>query len=535
MLWQKPPAISNATTTQFLTPGFSAGQVMILFAALTLLISIPIWTHPLPPLSDYVNHLARMQVIAQLSKNPQIATFYELNWQVIPNLTMDIIVPPLARMMNVYFAGQLYLVGMFALMISGALVLNRALVGRFTIMPLFAIPLLYNYVFLVGLMNYIFGIGVALWALAGWVSVRERAWPIRFVLSATFVVVLFFCHLSALGIYGIGVLSFEILWLWDQRSHSWRRRVLDFCLGGLPFLAAIPLLYASPTMDLVGAMSWEQRGKIDGLTYVIANYSDITAFALLAIMIGGAMWSTRQRVLRFHSLALVLIVVGAVVYLALPRVMFDTYMADQRVPLGVVFMLFACGDLDVGRRVVRRGSIIILLILIGGRLLEVDYNWSQLSDSTSEFRSSVRRITSGSKVFVAYANASAGDDVRDLGLVHAASIATIERSSLVTTLFTVQGKQIVHVRPDYRDLADLHDGTPPSIAQLILAAEHPLPNTPAFWLNWTKFDYLYILFTEDDAPNPDPSRLRLMVDGDRFQLYQIKKPQQTSRIDEGKR
>ena len=94
MLWQKPPAISNATTTQFLTAGFSAGQVMILFAALTLLISIPIWTHPLPPLSDYVNHLARMQVIAQLSKNPQIATFYELDWQVIPNLTMDIVVPP---------------------------------------------------------------------------------------------------------------------------------------------------------------------------------------------------------------------------------------------------------------------------------------------------------------------------------------------------------------------------------------------------------------------------------------------------------
>jgi len=28
-----------------------------------------IWTHPLPPLSDYVNHLARMHVIATLAKN----------------------------------------------------------------------------------------------------------------------------------------------------------------------------------------------------------------------------------------------------------------------------------------------------------------------------------------------------------------------------------------------------------------------------------------------------------------------------------
>ena len=51
-----------------------------------------------------------------------------------------------------------------------------------------------------------------------------------------------------------------------------------------------------------------------------------------------------------------------------------------------------------------------------------------------------------------------------------------------------------------------------------------MPGTPAFWLNWTKFDYLYVLFTEDEAPNPDPSRLRLVADGDRFQLYRILRP-----------
>ena len=69
------------------------------------------------------------------------------------------------------------------------------------------------------------------------------------------------------------------------------------------------------------------------------------------------------------------------------------------------------------------------------------------------------------------------------------------------------------------------DGTPPSTAQLIVAADRPTTNTPAFWLNWTKFDYLYVLFTEDEAPNPDPSRLKLIADGDRFQLYRILKPQ----------
>jgi hypothetical protein len=523
MLWKNQSVVSKNRPAR--SPDFSVAQIMALFVALILLISIPIWTHPLPPLSDYVNHLARMQVIAELSNNHPIAAFYELNWQVIPNLAMDIVVPPLARIVNVYLAGQIFLVLMFVVIISGILMLNRTLVGRFSVLPLLAIPLLYNYVFLVGLMNYIFGVGVAIWALAGWIAVRERIWPIRFALSSFFILALFFCHLSALGIYGIGLLSAELLRLWERRSEPWPRRIAEFFLSGVPFLTVVPLLYASPTMQLVVATSWEQRGKLDGLIYVIANYSDIAAFSLVIILAACAVWAVRHRVLKFHPLALVLLVVGGVIYFALPRVMFDTYMADQRVPLGVAFILFACGDLDVRRRLVRRGFIIVLLVLIAGRLLEIDYNWSQLSDSTSEFRSSVRRITPGSKVFVAYANATSGDDVRDLGLVHAACIATIERAALVTTLFSVDGKQVIHVRSEYRDYADIHDGTPPSTAQLVLAAEHPLPDVPAFWLNWTKFDYLYILFTEDDAPNPDPSRLRLVADGDRFQLYRIIKTQ----------
>ncbi|HKS83884.1 MAG TPA: hypothetical protein VJR71_00245 [Pseudolabrys sp.] len=530
MLSPNKPTIANLSAPRYRTSEFSAPQIAVLFAALTLLISIPIWTHPLPPLSDYVNHLARMHVIATLSKNPVLAGFYNVHWQVIPNLTMDMIVPLLARVMNIYLAGQVFIVLMFAMIISGTLALNRALIGRWSALPLFAFPLLYNYVFLVGLMNYIFGIGVALWALAGWIAVRDRIWPLRLALSTACTVVLFFCHLSALGIYGVGLLSFEILRLWQRRLEPWPVRIADFVASGLPFLIVAPLLYASPTMQLVSGIYWDQRGKTDGLMFVISDYSDIAAFALITVMVASTVWALRHRILRFHPLVFVLLMVGAGVYLALPRVMFDTYMTDQRVPIGIAFMIFACGDLELRRRLVRRAFLVVLVILIGARLIEIDLNWSQLSDSTSQFRSSVRRIVPGSKVFVAYADNASGDDVRDLGLVHAACIATIERSALVTTLFTVAGKQVLHARPEYHDYVDAQDGTPPSISQLIVAAEHPNPGTPAFWLNWTKFDYLYILFTEDDAPNPDPAHLKFVADGDRFQLYRIIKPQEQASI-----
>jgi hypothetical protein len=525
MLSPNKPGTEENQVPRFRSVGFSGPQIAALGILFTLLISIPIWTHPLPPLSDYVNHLARMQVIATISQNARLANFYEIDWQVIPNLTMDLIVPLLAHVMKIYLAGQVFMVATFALIISGTLALNRALIGRWSAMPLFVIPLLYNYVFLVGVMNYIFGIGVALWALAGWLVLRERAWPMRFALSSASVVVLFFDHLAALGIYAVGVLSFESLRLWQHRREPWSNRLVDFVASGAPFLIAAPLLYASPTMQLAGNIDWEQGGKLEGLMYVFSDYSDIVAFGLMGVMIGSIVWAMRHRVLRFHPLVFALILVGGTVYFALPRVIFDTYMADQRVPIGIAFMLFACGDLDLRRRLVRRAFVAVLIFLVGGRLLEIDLNWSQLSASTSQFYSSVRRISPGSKVFVAYADRSLGDEVRDLGLVHAACIAIIERSALVTTAFTVVGKQIMHVHPQYRDFVDRYDGTPPSIAQLIVAAEHPLPDMPRFWLNWTKFDYLYILFTEDEAPNPDPERLKLVADGDRFQLYRvIKRP-----------
>jgi hypothetical protein len=503
----------------------AGSQVAILFFVLTLLISIPVWTHPLPPLSDYVNHLARMHVIATLPSNPLLARHYQVEWQIIPNLTMDLMVPLFQRFMNVYLAGQVFTVLTFALIVSGGLALNRALFGRWSVLPLVGVPLLYNYVFLVGVMNYIFGVGLALWALAAWVFLRERAWPLRLAVSSLFVIALFFCHLSALGVYGIGVLANEAGRLWRAPDRWVRRRLVDFVASGMPFALAVPLMLTSPTMTLVSDIAWEPRGKIDGLIYVIAVYSDIVAFLMTGVIAVGAGWAIRRGLLRFHPLLWPLLAVSALVYLALPRVMFATYMADQRIPIAVVFMAIATAEMQMRHRLVRRGFLAILVVLVAVRVIEVDISWAGLSNSTNEMRASVRRIKPGAKVLVAYANLSYGDDVRDLGLVHAPCIAMIERAALVSTAFTVVGKQILRVRPEFRDYVDAEDGTPPSISELVVAANQSAPDTPPLWDMWhERFDYLYVLFTEDDAPNPDPQRLTLVIDGDRFQLYRINKP-----------
>ena len=112
MLFPKP-AIQLARSRR----DFRPAHILALFALLIGAVSIPVLTHRLPPLSDYVNHLARMHVIDAIDSDPYLAKFYEIQWQIIPNLVMDLIVPALARVISVYHAGQFFLISILALIL----------------------------------------------------------------------------------------------------------------------------------------------------------------------------------------------------------------------------------------------------------------------------------------------------------------------------------------------------------------------------------------------------------------------------------
>jgi hypothetical protein len=518
---------------------FSAGKIAVLFAVLLAIAAAPILLNPLPPISDYVNHLARMHIIATGNSDPFLHRYYEINWQVIPNLMMDMIVPLFERVMNVYLAGQTYTVLSFALIISGTLALHRALFGRWSALPLIAFPLLYNDMFLVGTMNFVFGIGLMLWALAVWVALRERSRALRLSVSALFALGLFFCHLFVLGVYAVGLLAFEshrlcVAYVGIRRAsgRAAARKalpglILDYVLTGVPFLPLPVLLMMSPTRGLWDYV-WTLQGKGDGALAAIRAYSELLAFLFAGIVAAGAAWALRHRALSFHGFGWVLLPIGALTYLALPQVIFETYLADQRMPISLAFMLVACIDIDFRNRLARWGFAAALVLILTARVAEVEYTWAPLSAGVESFRQSVALLNRGAKVVVAYADPNGGDSLRDYGLVHADCIAVIERSALVTTEFTVVGKQILHARPAWRDRVDTEDGTPPTVGELVRVADRQTANDD-YWHRWTAdYDYLYVLFTKPNFQNPDPAHLTELFVGDRFVLYRIERSQVTA-------
>jgi hypothetical protein len=522
---------STHTETTSDRVGITPLQIMALFAVVAAVSCLPIALHPLPPLTDYINHLARMHVIATVAADSNLARFYEIEWQVVPNLMMDLIVPLIERVTNIYLAGQIYTVASFVLILSGGLVLNRQLFGRWSMLPLIAAPLLYNQVFLVGTMNYVSAIGLALWSLAAWIWLRERAMALRLVVSAVFVVALFFCHLYSVGVYGVGLLAYELHRLLElhrrepfprrSRPDIWRQ-AFDFVATGVPFLPVLLLLAMSPTWGLRSGFSWELAGKLDGILYVFQLYFPVAALVVAGLVLIVAGLAMYCRVLRFHALGWMLLVVAAVIYVVMPRIIFDTYMADQRLPISIAFMVLACGRLDIEHAYVRPAFATILVALLALRLFEVQTVWNDASRTSDAFRQSMNHIERGSKILVAYADPDAGDGPRDQELMHAACLAIIERSSMVTTAFTVVGKQIMRARAEYRERVDTEDGTPPSVRQLLDLASDPESESDAYWSDWTAdYDYVYVLFTRPDQENPYPTRLAAKFVGERFALYRI--------------
>ena len=401
---------------------------------------------------------------------------------------------------------------------------NRALMGRWSALPLIAAPLLYSGVLLVGVMNYMFGIGLALWAFAAWIALRERPWPWRFAVSTLFVLALFFCHLFALGLYGLELLAFETHRLWARAPKLAKGEgaasLLDFVATGAPFLPALLLLVTGPTWESAGVPAyWDLAGKIDGVTLAISIYFPWVAYGLVALLALAALLAWRRGILHFHPVGWALLGIGTVIYLALPRVLFAAHLADQRLPIALAFMLVACISVDLEDRRLRAGFVALLAVLLAARLTEVQIVWNDLSRGPEEALRAVKSIARGARVLVVHADRSSTGLISDLGLVHIASLATIERSALVSTAFTVEGKHILQVRDEFRPYVDTRDGTPPSLPYFLDAAIGP---GPYYFSDWPQhFDYVFVLFTNPGAPNPDPTRLAVVDEGRHFQLYQV--------------
>src|SRR5579864_4733949 len=184
-------------------PALGLRRFILLFAALFAAAAAPVLICDSLPLFDYPNHLARMHILVDWARSPELQRFYAIAWAPVPNLAMDVIVPGLAQLMPLAVAGKVFVLLTLLLLAGGAAALHRVLFGAWSAWPCLAFLLLYSRILLWGFLNYLFGLGLGLFAFALWIRLARRPALLRLGVGAALALALFFAHLLAWGLYGV--------------------------------------------------------------------------------------------------------------------------------------------------------------------------------------------------------------------------------------------------------------------------------------------------------------------------------------------
>ena len=318
----------------------TAAQFALLFAACFLIAALPVLIVATPPLLDYPNHLARMHIEADYQRSPILQQFYALDWRPIPNLAVDLVVPPLARIMPLAWAGKAFLLMIFLLMTGGAAALHRVLFGRWSAWSLLAFLVLYNRILLWGFVNFLFGIGLLMVATASWIALRERTSWLRLSIGALFALALYLAHLFAFATYAFVILGYEV-----SRLHRRGRLISpggfgELCASGLQFIPVLILLAVTAAPGSGGEIGWSRLvRKLDLLFNIVDNYYrwfDVTSFLLLVVLFVTAAFLRALTVSRAMVAPLLLL---CVLQLAMPNRLFGGTGVDHRMPLVLALLL----------------------------------------------------------------------------------------------------------------------------------------------------------------------------------------------------
>ena len=206
--------MSNLPTPEWTQSHQARWLTLSLYGLVLGLLFLPIFSVVVPPLGDYVNHLARMHILATYAESPALQANYVVSWRLAPYLGMDLIVPQLTRFMSIYTAGRVFLCVCLLLFVLGTAAVHAALFRGFSPWPAGSALFAYSYVFALGFVNYLFGVGIWMLAFAGWIVLSRGAVRWRIAGGSMLSLAVFFSHFFAFFGYALCVGAYELgTWL----------------------------------------------------------------------------------------------------------------------------------------------------------------------------------------------------------------------------------------------------------------------------------------------------------------------------------
>jgi hypothetical protein len=510
------------------------------FAALCLLLLAPLLLAEVPPILDYPNHLARLFILAQAGQDPVLDGIWQPQWAVIPDLGIDLLAPPLMRIMTPFEAGKIMLALALLVPVAGAVAYSRAAFGERLYWPMMAGLMAYNIIFVLGFINYLISLGGALLAAAAWLALRGKPMIARGLVGAACASVLFFTHLLGVAFFAVLVGAAEAHELIARRDGSRlgieavrRASLLAVSLVGPVILWSL----VPPHTPTALAPQWSFASKLSYLAGPFVAYQRLPGLLVAAAFFGmTTFWMAKGKCRVGPGIPIAALALLAA-YVCLPFSVAGGAFLDSRVPLMLTLALAAGIRPPLLPSRLRRGAAITLAAAVIVEVLLVGIVWRAHEAEVAELRASIAPVPPGSRVLAVSAPfdkdspywRAAPPGLLALGRIrtdyHLPALVAIDRRAFWPLLFSDPSQHPIAVRPPYDTLA--WQGRPPEVQSLIV--ERPIdPTWPAPYLkNWpANFDFVLVFNAEgvDDLPHLLPDKLQLLNHSGFAALFSVRKP-----------
>jgi hypothetical protein len=497
-------------------------------AASCLVATIPIIVTGTPPIHDYPFHLAKIDVLSRHGSSAFLQAHYEVSLHLQPNLLGDLLGVLLAKLLPIDLAGRFLVAAILATQISGVCALHHSVWRRKSLWPLASILVAYNFILLFGFLNYLLGIGLALWALAVGRWARNCVPPVRLLVGVCGALAVYFAHLVAFGLYSVAVTAFALQAAWRHKEKSIFRQV---AVDMAPLFLVLGIFVFSSTAGAGGFMFFPEgssylRSKLAwSLTPLLFGNLSVDLIHI-GILIGAMALAGWMGSFRLHPEGTLVVLLLLATYLAAPVSAMSGTNLDKRIPVALAFFVVALTDLSPKGRTMGWSWRLMVLVGVGAvmvavRLLIVGVHMQSTQQTLSDLRSALLRIPDGAVVFTATQGRNPSFGKRWVGwdppIKHAVSFASLGRDVFVPATWAEATQQPIAIRPEWRNSYEAQQQNPP-----IVTDADALEDTIARYREAVgeRAAFVLLLDPSDRLPSVG-STYEAVVTGNRFALIRI--------------
>jgi hypothetical protein len=474
-----------------------------LLALLVLVAGLPLAWPDVPPLVDLPGHMAAYKAQLDFAHSPELQRYYSLEWTLIGNLGVNLLVMPLARLIGLEPAVKAIMIAVPMIAVAGFLWTAREAHGRIPPTALFALPLAYNFPFLFGFANYALSMALAFPALALWLRLgRTGRFRLRAALFVPISLILWLAHVYGWAFLCAAAGTIELVRRHDDGA-PWRRALVEAGLRCLPLALAVVPLVVWRSGD-VGGETAGWFSLIVKANYLLTalrdrwRWLDLLSLAVLAALLVPA-WRCRR--LSFDRPVAAAALLLFLVYLLLPQRVFGSAYADMR--LYPYLLALALIGIRPGPEASRRFLRGLAIAGLGFALLRFGANMASFAlydRAWDRELAALDHVPRGARL-VSLVGARCRGDWAMLRYDHLPGLAVVRREAFSNDQWSVPGAQLLQTRyPAARPFE-----TDPS--HIVALGDCPIRRWRRLdealrLMPWDAFDYLWLV-----APPPYDSRL----------------------------